>query len=294
MTLTLTFEGWCTIRIPTDPDPSDEPRGASGYTFAFAGEPDLDRLIRLQPREEQPELLRAGAPWTWGVFVREARVAPGDGSERPVPGLVGAQVRLLGEPRLENRNWALTPPGKEPIVPFLLEFSKAGEVLIRRDAPLDDNPRTEFWQKDLTVLLAQGAAGIAGDPGLIKAATGIDDSREKFKQRLAVLERLIDEETDDDARVCLQSRRYEVEDALRKGDRRIATHYSVERFSFPMYGSDVCLGANEALADLDPVAPWHVAFWIGAWDCDLLGAYFSGKLSIPYKHAAASAPAECR
>ncbi len=41
--LVVRFRGWCTIRLPTDPDPSDEPRGASGYTFAFSGEPDLDR-----------------------------------------------------------------------------------------------------------------------------------------------------------------------------------------------------------------------------------------------------------
>jgi hypothetical protein len=33
------------------PDPSDEPRGVSGYTFALAGEPDLDRLLHLQPDE---------------------------------------------------------------------------------------------------------------------------------------------------------------------------------------------------------------------------------------------------
>ena len=50
MNLALSFEGWCSLRLPTDPDPSDEPRGISGYTFAFAGEPDFDRVLNLQPR----------------------------------------------------------------------------------------------------------------------------------------------------------------------------------------------------------------------------------------------------
>ena len=50
MNLVLEFEGWCSLRLPTDPDPSDEPRGISGYTFAFAGEPDFDRVLNLQAR----------------------------------------------------------------------------------------------------------------------------------------------------------------------------------------------------------------------------------------------------
>ena len=41
MSLVLTFQGWCLILVATDPDPSDEPRGVSGYTFAFGAEPDL-------------------------------------------------------------------------------------------------------------------------------------------------------------------------------------------------------------------------------------------------------------
>ena len=43
------FEGWFECRLATDPDPTDEPRGVSGWTYALAGEPDLDRIIRTQP-----------------------------------------------------------------------------------------------------------------------------------------------------------------------------------------------------------------------------------------------------
>ena len=47
----LHFSGWAQGRIPTDPDPSFEPRGVSGYTFALPGEPDLDRVIYFQEKK---------------------------------------------------------------------------------------------------------------------------------------------------------------------------------------------------------------------------------------------------
>ena len=47
----LEFKGWAQGRIPTDPDPSFEPRGVSGYTFALPGEPDLDRVIYFQNKK---------------------------------------------------------------------------------------------------------------------------------------------------------------------------------------------------------------------------------------------------
>src|SRR3954454_811492 len=89
--LIIQFQGWVSIRIPTDPDPPDEPRGISGYTFAFAGEPDLDRVLNLQRREgmhlrsQHREL---------GVTVRSAQRSDG----RHVAALMGARVDLLGDP----------------------------------------------------------------------------------------------------------------------------------------------------------------------------------------------------
>ena len=47
--LRLRFGGWFQCRLATDPDPADEPRGVSGSIKALPGEPDLDRIIRLQP-----------------------------------------------------------------------------------------------------------------------------------------------------------------------------------------------------------------------------------------------------
>ena len=66
--LRLSFEGWFQCRLATDPDPPDEVRGVSGWTFAVAGEPDLDRVIRLQPAGT---ITRSGGP-TVGVTVTKA------------------------------------------------------------------------------------------------------------------------------------------------------------------------------------------------------------------------------
>lgn len=50
MAVSIPFRGWFQARLATDPDDFDEPRGQNGWTFAFEGEPDLDRIIRLSIR----------------------------------------------------------------------------------------------------------------------------------------------------------------------------------------------------------------------------------------------------
>ena len=53
-TLKINFEGYWQCRQATDPDPSDDPRGVSGYTYAVGAENDLDLVIRLQQDEIIP------------------------------------------------------------------------------------------------------------------------------------------------------------------------------------------------------------------------------------------------
>src|SRR5262245_42367292 len=97
--LIIDFEGWFQCRLPTDPDPTDEPRGVSGFTFALPGEPDFDRVIRfhepIPPRSHGPRI---------GVFVKSVSV---DGRHVPEHPLVGGRVDLLGQPRFESRNYVL-------------------------------------------------------------------------------------------------------------------------------------------------------------------------------------------
>jgi hypothetical protein len=279
-TLLLCFKGWSVLRIPTDPDPTDEPRGASGYTYAFAGEPNLDRIIRFQP-QTTPQNVRPGSPYEWGVFINQARVLMDDGPGTNVDGLLGASVDLCGEPKLENRNWLLTLPGWEPIVPFDLQIKK-NELELRRLAPLDDKP-SPYWKKPEDVLMNQAAKGVYYEHETIGTATGIWDAQLLRQQRKATLQKLLENERDPIARSCLESRLYENQIALDNvNDRRVQAHYAVERFDFSINGANAIVPRLPGLPALDAKSDWGVSFWCGAWDCDLLAMYVQGSLQVPF------------
>jgi hypothetical protein len=291
--LILQFEGWCTIRQPTDPDPTDEPRGASGYTFAFGNEPDLDRIVRLQPSQTIPERSHG---WPIGVKVTDA-VRHAGAKQSSIAALVGATVDLLGRPKLENRNWTLTPAGYEPIVPFDLSI-KAPPLTIGRKAPLDVNdPNRKLWEQPPAVLQAQGANGVEFEPETIGKATGIWDSREVALERRTLLQKDLDaakrKTPPEEAEIAILTGRIaELTIGIdNPNDRRVGARYYVERFGFDMLGTVKIEGdEGKVLGGLltrgsDPAGAWGVRFWIGAWDPDLLSAYFVGALDAPYAPA---------
>src|SRR5215210_6042114 len=51
--LDIQFEGHFMCRIATDPDPTNEQRGVSGYTIALVHEDPLDQVIRTQIEDEK-------------------------------------------------------------------------------------------------------------------------------------------------------------------------------------------------------------------------------------------------
>ena len=129
--LQLEFQGWLQCRLATDYDGAHEPRGVTGNGFAIGSEPDLDRIIRLQP---EGACIRAHCP-NIGVMVtgawalRSPQHAPDTGVI--VHKLIGAKVRLLGEPKFEGRNHVVSEDG-EPIDPFDLVIDGSEGVKLRR------------------------------------------------------------------------------------------------------------------------------------------------------------------
>src|ERR1044071_8767591 len=98
-TLDIGFDGYFMCRLATDPDPTNEERGMSGYTMALATEEPLDQVIRLQA---DPDWLRRNARRPLfdlhiqvGVQVR--RVAFGGQPYEGAPDLLGAKVYLDGK-----------------------------------------------------------------------------------------------------------------------------------------------------------------------------------------------------
>ena len=276
LTLVLAFSGWCILRLPTDPDPTDELRGVSGYTFAFAGEPDLDRIIYPQP---PPNFTPRSHTPPLGVKVTSAMRT--DGVE--IPAMVGANVDLLNGPMLENRNWTLTLPGYEPIVPFDLRID--GGATLERSAPLNpQNTQQPVWQVPQPMLMAQGAHGMEYEPATIGEATGVWDSLRVVERRLADLQAELEQTTDEAARTALEGRIAELTFATSNPhDRRVLARYFVERFGFPMVGSAFVDDAKKVLGGtIDRTDPWMINFWFGAWDPDLLCMFMKGALEVPY------------
>src|SRR3954470_20273394 len=91
--LQIGFRGWFQCRLATDPDPYDEPRGVSGYVYAYVDEPDLARGITFQP----PRFSRDHGP---GIGVAVHRVVVNSVQDDKHP-LLGLAVDLLDEPKFE-------------------------------------------------------------------------------------------------------------------------------------------------------------------------------------------------
>lgn len=293
--LVIEFGGWCMIRQPTDPDPYDEPRGVSGYTFAFGDEPDLNRVIYLHPNPASP--LRSHGPEI-GVSVVRAVRFDGDGMHT-IDGLSGARFDLLDDPILENRNWALTLPGYEPITPFNIEITSAdGALRIRRDVPLDpDHPNLPAWQLEKDVLTVKGARGLAFEPETVGRATGLWDFLQLAIDRRDLLQKDLDEARtaagDGPEVEALVGRIRELDIGIENPkDRRIGVRQIIERFGFPLTGAAATIEDPHGvlggkLADTKD-AQWRIDFWMGGWDADALSCYMEGALNIPYATPPAS------
>src|SRR5262245_17259308 len=166
--LLLQFRGWFEVRLATDPDPHDEPRGVSGYMRALPGEPDFDRIIRFQAAS----VVRSYGPAT-GVAVDMVANANGPVAAHP---LFGAQVELEDGAVFEGRNEVVAADGGEPIVPFHFAMRKEGFLLRRK-------PVAEVEQFPFDAL--RSTAVVSLPP--VAIATGIYDQRGRLDERASIL-----------------------------------------------------------------------------------------------------------
>jgi len=292
--LIIEFQGYCMLRQPTDPEPYDEYRGTSGYTFAFANEPNLNRVIYFQPNPDFP--VRSQCP-PIGVHVNHAFIQTSD-TETDIDALKGANFDLLGDPRLENRNWALTRPGYEPIIPFHIQVAAANNALVldRLDVLDPTQPDLPVWKLPLSVIESKGARGLSYEPATVGLATGTYDGYVIASQRRTALQKELDNlpeprPADDAEKVILQGRIYELDIGIKDFEsghpnRRTAVRPVVERFGYFISGKPATLTGDAAPLqgelDLSADAKWRIDFWIGGWDCDALCAYTKGAVQIPY------------
>jgi len=275
--LKLNFEGWFQCRLATDPDPSDEPRGVSGWTFAVAGEEDLDRVIRLQepisPRSHGPEV---------GVVVRTVTVDERRVLDHP---LVGGQVQLLDDPKFEGRNGIVAEDTAEGIDPFHLRITGGGVTLRRKDILDPQNPERKMHEVDPTVReRRQPVAGEAIERAEIADATGIMDYLGYRGERKKKLEADLEGADDPVSRAALQRRIADLTESLEKRDIRVGILGASLIYRFSIRGPAEVSGDQEVLGGiLGTSPPWPIEFWAGGWDADALCGYMRGRLQVPFR-----------
>jgi hypothetical protein len=259
----MKFCGWFQCRLATDPDPSDEPRGVSGYMKALPGEPDLDRIIKLQ----RP-IFRRSHTQEVGVFVREVYH---NGKRNRQHLLLGASVSLLNNPVFKGENGVIAEDGKEPIVPFILQIKK-NNLALTRSCP-EDPSYTEFPYEGLQ------SSGIVFAPGQIAEATDIFDIRRHLDRRIANLRRDQQNETDP---TILENIKRRIE-LLRSG---VSTRFfgAIMSYFVPLASKALVEDPDKVLTrEIDAEKPWIIDFWMGGWDPDAACGFMQGYISIPEK-----------
>ncbi len=265
------FTGWVQVRLATNPDPTDEPRGVSGYTFALPGEPDLDRLLRtsdpVAPRTHAPPI---------GVFIRRVTV---DGVAVGTHPLVGARLDLLGRPCFESVNEVMMEQGEEPLEPFDVQLTQ-GAFRLQRRAFLDPT------QPDATVytvpraLLEPRRAQVSFSTTIMQEATGSSDAVAYRRAKLALLEADLAGTTDPVVRAGLGRRISElkIDDP---NDHRTASMSFVEARHYDLNGPTMLVDPAGWLATLDTVQTFACDVVMGSWDADAMSAYYTGTLALP-------------
>lgn len=314
--LKLEFEGYYQMRMATDPDPTDDPRGVSGYTFALPGEPDFDQLIHLQPDEPgvyQREYGEAGGPRV-GVTVRRATVG-----NHPVDPIVGAQVALVGAKILEN-NGLLVRNDFFMIDPIVVQIRQGERLLLeRRDILNREAPGSSVDEATTPMILRRQPKRFIPNSLEVAAATRlyrpgtqeVDASNETLianrLRRKESLERLRDslkaggggkqgQQPQDERAIQLEGlnsriRELEILTQWWNLSRKKQGHAPIDRRAYMLGmqcdGWDIDVNGPATVGALpgdyrcDTSVPWPLRFWMGGWDGDALCAYIKGSWEIP-------------
>lgn len=274
----LQFEGYFQCRLATNPDPTDELRGVSGYTFALAGEPDLDRIIRFQT----PIAVRSHGP---RVGVRVTTVAI-DGERRADHVLVEAAVDLLNHPRFESRNVILSDDrgGVGVIHPFVVQISKQG-VSLRREDLFDcqqpDLPLHQISPMTLNRRAPRQLDGMVYEPERVAALVGVEDAVAFRSARRLALERDREAVENSILAAALDKRIRELSNSDPRNIRTVILNVGQDR-RFDINGPTEIIDREDQLGvQCDTERDWPIEFWMGAWDADALCGFVKGKLSIP-------------
>jgi hypothetical protein len=294
----LSFEGYYQMRMATDPDPTDEMRGVSGYTFALAGEPDFDNLVHLQPDEEGVFERRFGygkndAGPRVGVTVRQAkRFDDQTLAYSDAPEYLDARVSFV-KAELTERNGIIIRNDLFVIHPLRVQLrKKRGALVLDREDFLDpNNPGLNITQATSEMLERRQPQGLTTNSVEVAKATGLPDAsndscinNRRIRQRN--LEELLKRTRNPVERAALETRIGQLKILrqwwnLSEGGKPIDRR--AHQLTLQAYGWSIDINGSvyENKIGADENLNWPLSFWMGGWDGDALCAYISGYLSIP-------------
>ncbi len=265
MSIEIHYAGWFQCRLATDRDDFNESRGRFGWTFAFDGEPDLDRVIRFH----DPQALRSHAP-NVGVFVTAVEQAG-----VPVVGspLLGAKVILLDDPVFEGRDGRVASSADEPILPFAIQIL-SGQLRIEARDPLDITDPVDLLRRQPVSVLSRTPELIAG--------TGVSNPLAYLQQRVNFLRTDLGVAVDRVAQANLTKRIRELETVLSRG-RGIQLDVLLMQLNYEHeVGGPLVVTDPERLLPAIPttITPWQAEYFFGGWDADALCGYTKGTLKM--------------
>lgn len=291
--LILNFEGYFQMRMATDPDPTDEKRGVSGYTFALAGEPDLDAKIHLQPDEEgvwERQFGPGGGPKV-GVKVTSA-TRNGAVAED----LIGTRVAFVDAQILEH-NGILVRNDYFIVHPFrvrLLDAKSDNIQLDRVDWLNPDDPDMPENDANATQLSRRQATKFTSNSQVVADATGLESPANialiaNRLQRRCSLQELRKTTTDPIQIAALESRIEQLliverwwEISVNVGQNKVIDRRA-KQLALQLDGWNVDMNGKVFVNKLKAAEdyPWNIAFWMGGWDGDALTGYIKGTWTIP-------------
>lgn len=295
--LELRYEGYFMCRIATDPDPTNEQRGVSGYTLALAGEAPLDQVIRLQ--EDDCTVLRPPAQQMGiriGVTVRDVLF---DGKAFPegTEALAGARVKLEGKtppfegPIYDSRNNIVGSDDNMMFVvnPFEMVIEKPGVEIRAKDYLNPANPEQPIWQIEDPSVYTRRFPTFNSASTQVMAAMRVFDQFTYFNDRvrwlrreMARLESEYPEPRPEEVETAIQRLRTRIYTIEFWGDRFFSKMAFQLTYNFRVNGPQ-SFRVDGLAGTADTAHPWPVNFWFGGWDGDLLVGYMQGTLAIPFR-----------
>lgn len=313
--LEMQFQGYFMCRIATDPDPTNEQRGVSGYTMALVHEDGLDQVIRTQLDETDPEdreflekNLREPAQEMGIKIAVNVNEVLFDGLRWFGPArdaLLGARLYLEGTnppfpgPTFDSRNNIVGSDDNMYFVvnPFELAIKSHNGVAFKAKDYLNPaNPEQKIWEiEDPETYARRLPASFVSGSTPAQAAIRVFDGYTYFSDRVKYLRQQIEKlekkktETKDGTEIAaldgriqgLLTRIYQLEFWGGRFETKLGFQLT---YAFNINGPQFVADPNNLLGgEVVRDQPWPVTFWFGSWDGDLLVGWMEGSLSVPFR-----------